>query len=171
MRGHLGVPQSLRVTLLCGPHNSCNSLRITSLADPHTLTPIESHPYEKTGEGGTLSPRPPFFCMFFQVPYAPSPSFATLTKTHGGYSSHSGTHYWSRAARYLNPSGCTRLPTPKNPSRVACGRFQWTVTVTEAEVRPNWLVASRVYVVVAGGTTMTLPLLPRKGPTWGVMIL
>ena len=31
---------------------SSNSLRITSLADPHTLTPVESHPYQKRRGGG-----------------------------------------------------------------------------------------------------------------------
>jgi hypothetical protein len=38
-------------------------------------------------------PRSPIFRSFFQVPYPPSPLFATLTKTRGvwGYSSHFGT--------------------------------------------------------------------------------
>src|SRR5690242_4871098 len=51
MRGHRGVPQSHRGTLLATPRNSRNSFRITSLAGPHTLTLIESHPYKKQGRG------------------------------------------------------------------------------------------------------------------------
>jgi hypothetical protein len=38
--------QNLRGTFLAARGNSSNSLQITSLADPHTLTPVESHPYK-----------------------------------------------------------------------------------------------------------------------------
>ena len=40
--------------------------------------------------------------------------------------------------------------------------------VTEAVDWPNWLVAYRVYVVVAVGVTCTC--VPRVAPIWGVMI-
>ena len=52
MRGHREAPQNLRGTLLPKFRNSRNSFRITSLADPHTLTPIKSHRCEKARGGG-----------------------------------------------------------------------------------------------------------------------
>ena len=48
------VSKNPRATFLAARGNSSNSLRITSLADPHPLTPIESHPYEKHRGGGYL---------------------------------------------------------------------------------------------------------------------
>ena len=55
MSGHREVPQNLRGTGLGRLRNSRNPFRITSLAGPHPLTSMESHPYKKTGGGGTLS--------------------------------------------------------------------------------------------------------------------
>src|ERR671922_873377 len=55
MRGHREAPQNLRGTFLPKSRNSRNSFQITSLADHHTLTPIESHPYEKTWGAGAPS--------------------------------------------------------------------------------------------------------------------
>src|SRR5579859_7637614 len=101
MRGHREVSHNLRGTLLARLRNSCNSFRITSLADPRHLTPTESHPYEKTGEGSTRSACPPVFRTFFQVPYPLSLVFSHSSKNDRGvgYSSlarakrraHSGT--------------------------------------------------------------------------------
>src|SRR5690348_8611334 len=54
MNGHHGTSQNLRGALLDRLRNSCNSLQITSLADPRSLTPIESHPYQKQRGGGYL---------------------------------------------------------------------------------------------------------------------
>src|SRR5919108_906749 len=51
MRGHREVPQNLRATFLTARANFSNSLRITSLADTHHLTSVESHPYKKQGAG------------------------------------------------------------------------------------------------------------------------
>src|SRR5579859_2340324 len=78
------VSHNLRGTLLASPRNSSNSFRITSLADPHHLTPTESHPYEKTGEGGTRSACPPVFRTFFQVPYPLSLVFSHSSKNDRG---------------------------------------------------------------------------------------
>ena len=59
MRARREVPQNLRGTFLAARGNLSNSLRITSLADHHSLTPIESHPYQKRrGAGYLLSPWP-----------------------------------------------------------------------------------------------------------------
>ena len=46
--------------------------------------------------------------------------------------------------------------------------FYGTLTVTVAEVRPYWLVAYSVYVVVDVG--LTVVLVPRTAPKPGVMI-
>ena len=46
------VPKNPGATFPTSCDYSRNSLRITSLADPHHLTSVESHPYEKTGGGG-----------------------------------------------------------------------------------------------------------------------
>ena len=53
MRPH-ELPQNSGAAILPVRSNSRNSLRITSLAHSHNLTPVESHRYEKQGEGGTL---------------------------------------------------------------------------------------------------------------------
>src|SRR5579859_1335712 len=47
MRGHREVHLTPSGQSFAYFQGSRKSLRITSLADPHTLTPIESHPYEK----------------------------------------------------------------------------------------------------------------------------
>ena len=52
MRARREVLQNLRATFLAARGNSSNSLQITSLADPHILTPVESHPY-KNDRGAT----------------------------------------------------------------------------------------------------------------------
>jgi len=84
MRGHREVSHNLRGTLLASPRNPSNSFRITSLAHPHRLTSMESHPYEKQGEGGTRSACPPVFRTFFQVPYPLSLVFSHSSKNDRG---------------------------------------------------------------------------------------
>src|SRR5579859_1111023 len=84
MRGHREVSHNLRGTLLASPRNPSNSFRITSLAHPHRLTSMESHPYEKTGGGGTRSACPPVFRTFFQVPYPLSLVFSHSSKNDRG---------------------------------------------------------------------------------------
>src|SRR5579859_212187 len=76
MRPRHAVSKNPRGIPLTARANCSNFLRITSLADSHSLTPIESHPYKKGGGGGTFSPRPPVFRTFFQVPYPPTPVFS-----------------------------------------------------------------------------------------------
>ena len=51
-RARRAVSQNLRNAFLSARGNSSSSLRITSLADPHSLTPIELHPYQKHRGGG-----------------------------------------------------------------------------------------------------------------------
>src|SRR5690242_10450220 len=49
--------QNLRGTFLAVRGNSSNSFQITSLADPHTLTPVESHPYKNNRVAAPLCVR------------------------------------------------------------------------------------------------------------------
>jgi hypothetical protein len=56
------VPKTLRGTPLAARSNSSNSLRITSLAAPRSLTPVESHPYPKNRGG------PPLPFSLFDLP-------------------------------------------------------------------------------------------------------
>ena len=56
MRPRRPVPQSFRGIPIGRSHNYCNCFRITSLAGPHPLNPIESHPCKNTGEGTLVSP-------------------------------------------------------------------------------------------------------------------
>src|SRR5579859_1501765 len=76
--------KDLDATFLTTRCDFSNSLRITSLEHPCSLTPIESHPYQKHRGSPGFSPKPPVFRTFFQVPYPLTPFFShTLPKTTG----------------------------------------------------------------------------------------
>lgn len=59
MRGHREVLLRLSGQLPTRFQSSHKSFRITSLADPHHLTPVESNRYTKQGGTPHRRPRPP----------------------------------------------------------------------------------------------------------------
>ena len=109
MPGDRGVPQTLRAILLSRLTHSHNFFRITSLADPYALTTVESHRYAKQGEGGTLSPRPPVFRTFFQVPYTLTLVFSHSSKNCRGGGCRQPLSVRSPAAARLRSPQATAL--------------------------------------------------------------
>src|SRR5690348_5085725 len=88
MRPRRAVSKNLRATFLTARGNCSNFLRITSLADPHPLTPIESHPYKNRGRGYLLASTSQFRPRALTILFAThprnralSPIIATLPKT------------------------------------------------------------------------------------------
>src|SRR5579859_11825 len=110
--------KSLDATFLTTRCDFSNSLRITSLAHPYSLTPIESHPYQKHQGSPGFSRKPPVFRTFFQVPYPLTPFFSHSSKNNrgGGYCYHYGTlrdrGLRARTFRFLHKLRVTGESTP-----------------------------------------------------------
>src|SRR5579859_5392229 len=107
MRPRRAVSKNLRATFLTARGNCSNFLRITSLADPHPLTPIESHPYKNSGEGAPSHLDLQFSVHSSKLRILQLLCFHTLHKTAGVYpnNSQNGTSQLGRngtsAARVL----------------------------------------------------------------------
>jgi hypothetical protein len=109
-----------------------NSHRITSFADPHPLTPIESYPCKKQGEGSPLpqvgGEGPHIFAQHAGISATSiSSGVYFTTRVH-----HGGRGYFDRSRPYLNNSlrVCFRLLSHSNKS--GCSR------VIRSHIGWNW---------------------------------
>ena len=73
----IGPPLAPARRIVARPQNHSNLFEMTSLADPHYLTPMKSHRYQKTPRGHPSHQHPyappTILRIFFQVPYALNP--------------------------------------------------------------------------------------------------